>query len=146
MQTFTGKFRAAITFHSYGQYIVYPWGYDRLLASDDKDLDRVGKEAAQVSVGYIMNFLHNTSFSYILHVYQNLRKTTGKKYRVGPSSFLLYRTPGVSHDWFKSLGIKYAYSVELGDTGRYGFVLPADHIQVTAADAIQIVISVAQAI
>ena len=25
-------------------------------------------------------------------------------------------------------GIKYAYSVELRDTGRYGFLLPADQI------------------
>ncbi|KAF4524148.1 hypothetical protein B566_EDAN012153 [Ephemera danica] len=38
--------RAYITFHSYGQYILYPWGYDRKVPPDYADLDRVGKQAA----------------------------------------------------------------------------------------------------
>lgn len=44
------KFHAFITFHSYGQYILYPWGYDvGALPADHQDLDRAGKKAAQVS-------------------------------------------------------------------------------------------------
>lgn len=42
------NFRAFLTFHSYGQYILYPWGYDRVVPPDYKDLDRVGKEASKV--------------------------------------------------------------------------------------------------
>lgn len=44
-----GKFSAFLTFHSYGQYILHPWGYDDVVPPDYKDLDRVGKEAAAVS-------------------------------------------------------------------------------------------------
>ena len=35
---------------------------------------------------------------------------------------------GGSDDWAKSVGIKYSYTVELADTGRYGFILPASEI------------------
>lgn len=42
------KFYAYLTFHSYGQYILYPWGYDKTVPPDYKDLDRVGKLAAEV--------------------------------------------------------------------------------------------------
>lgn len=43
------NFEAFLTFHSYGQYILYPWGYDTVVPPDYMDLDRVGKEAASVS-------------------------------------------------------------------------------------------------
>lgn len=42
------KFFAYLTFHSYGQYILYPWGYDDDVLTDREDLDRVGKEGAKV--------------------------------------------------------------------------------------------------
>lgn len=52
LQTFmagsAADFKAFLTFHSYGQYILYPWGYDRTVPPDYEDLDRVGKEAAAV--------------------------------------------------------------------------------------------------
>lgn len=45
----TGRqFFAFLTFHSYGQYILHPWGYDDVVPPDYQDLDRVGKEAAKV--------------------------------------------------------------------------------------------------
>lgn len=42
-------FRASLSFHSYGQYVLYPWGYDRVVPPDYKELDKVGKDAAEVS-------------------------------------------------------------------------------------------------
>ena len=37
---------------------------------------------------------------------------------------------GGSDDWAKgSAGIKYSYTVELRDTGTYGFILPANQIK-----------------
>lgn len=43
------KFFAFLTFHSYGQYILHPWGYDDLVPPDHQDLTRVGREGALVS-------------------------------------------------------------------------------------------------
>jgi len=43
---------------------------------------------------------------------------------------------GGSDDWAKgSAKIKYAYTLELRDTGRHGFVLPASYIVPSAKDA-----------
>ena len=36
------KFVLYLTFHSYGQYILYPWGYDKLDTQDWRELQRVG--------------------------------------------------------------------------------------------------------
>lgn len=43
------KFYAFLTFHSYGQYILYPWGYDKVVPEDHEDLKRVGNLGALVS-------------------------------------------------------------------------------------------------
>merc|ERR1719431_260321 len=40
----------------------------------------------------------------------------------------LYPAAGASDDWYKSIGMRYSFTTELRDTGRYGFVLPADQI------------------
>lgn len=43
------RFRAFLTFHSYGQYILYPWGYAvNEFTSDQEQLDQLGRTAAQV--------------------------------------------------------------------------------------------------
>lgn len=75
-----------------------------------------------------------------------MRRATGKEYQVGSSGSLLYPAAGASDDWAKSLGIKYSYTVELRDTGRYGFILPADQIQKASMEAMEMVFAVARAV
>lgn len=41
---------------------------------------------------------------------------------------------GITVDWAYDSGIKYAFSFELRDTGRYGFLLPATQIIPTAQE------------
>ncbi|XP_011693532.1 PREDICTED: carboxypeptidase B-like [Wasmannia auropunctata] len=115
----SANFKAYISFHSYGQYILYPWGYDQRLPPDYLDLDNVGREAAEA-----------------------MKQTTNDKtvYTVGNSAITLYPAAGGSDDWAKAvLKIKYAYTVELRDTGRYGFMLPSRYITSTAKEALAFV-------
>ncbi len=50
-------------------------------------------------------------------------------------SFYLDATTGGSNDWsYGVLGLKYSYALELRDTGRYGFLLPANQILPTARE------------
>lgn len=45
---------------------------------------------------------------------------------------------GGSEDWtYGSLGVKYSFSVELRDTGRYGFLLPPDQIIPTGEETFE---------
>lgn len=44
------------------------------------------------------------------------------------------RADGITVDWSYDNGIKYSYTFELRDTGRYGFLLPASQIIPTAEE------------
>uniref|UniRef100_A0A3B3WS26 Peptidase M14 domain-containing protein n=1 Tax=Poecilia mexicana TaxID=48701 RepID=A0A3B3WS26_9TELE len=44
--------------------------------------------------------------------------------------------PGGSDDWAYNLGIKYSFTFELQDRGRYGFLLPPSHIQGACNEAL----------
>lgn len=68
----------------------------------------------------------------------------GKKYSVGSSAGLLYPAAGGSDDYGKSIGIKYSYTIELRDTGKHGFILPAEYIISTAKEAEQFILTAAK--
>ncbi|GBP50617.1 Carboxypeptidase B [Eumeta japonica] len=107
------NFSAYLTYHSYGQYLLYPWGYENVVPPDYQDLDKLGKKIAQA-----------------------IQETGGSQYKVGSSSGLLYPASGGSDDWAKAQGIKYSYTIELSDTGRHGFILPTSYIEPVARESL----------
>ncbi|RZC37365.1 carboxypeptidase B-like [Asbolus verrucosus] len=117
------NWKAYVSFHSYGQYVLYPWGYDRVVPPDYKDLESVGRKIASA-----------------------IRSVGGPSYTVGPAANTLYPASGGSDDWAKGVAkFKYAYTIELRDNGRYGFVLPAAYIQPTGKEALAAVRVIAEA-
>ena len=40
----------------------------------------------------------------------------------------MYPASGISTDWVHSQGITHAYTIELPDQGKYGFLTPVHHI------------------
>ncbi|XP_060521682.1 carboxypeptidase B-like [Cylas formicarius] len=124
IQEATAKWKAYISFHSYGQYILYPWGYNRVVPPDFQDLEDVGQKVAAA-----------------------IKSVGGPQYTVGPAGNTLYPAAGGSDDWAKgTMKMKYAYTIELRDNGRYGFVLPANYIQPTAKEALAAVRVIADAV
>lgn len=70
----------------------------------------------------------------------------GSVYTVGNSATTLYAAAGGADDWAKAyLKIKYAYTIELRDKGKHGFVLPAKYIIPTAKEALAAVLTVTDA-
>ncbi|XP_034244843.1 carboxypeptidase A4-like [Thrips palmi] len=117
-----GSLKSYLSFHSYGQYVLYPWGYDRFVPPDHQDLQRVGTKMANA-----------------------MRATSGLPYTVGSSAALLYPASGGSDDWAKGVaGMKYAFTIELRDTGRHGFVLPSSHILSSGKEVMAAVRTLAQ--
>lgn len=52
---------------------------------------------------------------------------------------------GGSDDWAKGqAGLKYAFTIEMRDTGRHGFVMPANHILSSGKEALAAVRTLAQ--
>lgn len=111
------NFQLYLTFHSYGQYILYPWGYDKLDTRDWRDLKRVGDVTGRA-----------------------LNKLNGVNYQIGSAAKMLYPASGGSDDWAKGgAGIKFSYTVELPDTGKHGFILPARHIKAVGFQATTVI-------
>lgn len=59
---------------------------------------------------------------------------------------MTYPGAGGSEDWGKSIGIKYSHTLELRDTGKHGFILPAEYIEPTAKEARAIAFTISRAI
>ncbi|CAK6442913.1 unnamed protein product [Pipistrellus nathusii] len=106
--------KAYITMHSYSQMIVFPYSYNRSRSKDHEELSLLAREAAQA----IENISQDTRYTY------------------GSGSESLYLAPGGPDDWIYDLGIKYAFTIELRDTGEYGFLLPKHLIKPTCREAL----------
>ncbi|KAJ3606955.1 hypothetical protein NHX12_026471 [Muraenolepis orangiensis] len=63
-----------------------------------------------------------------------LRTLYGTRYKSGPGAATIYPAAGGSDDWAYDLGVKYSFTFELRDTGRYGFLLPESQIQPTCME------------
>jgi len=95
-----------IDFHSYGQLVMNPWGWS---TSDCKDND-IQQQLANGAVAEV-------------------KKVHGQTYEVGAIAQILYVASGSSTDWtYGAAGAVFSYGIELRDTGKYGFLLPADQI------------------
>ncbi|XP_076589425.1 carboxypeptidase A4 [Chaetodon auriga] len=106
-----GNFKSFISVHAYSQLLMYPYGYSCGNVADQPELDSVGRAAVQ-----------------------KLTSLYGTRYKVGSICNIIYQASGGSIDWSYNVGIKYSFAFELRDTGRYGFILPANQIIPTASE------------
>ncbi|XP_067842976.1 carboxypeptidase O-like [Heptranchias perlo] len=108
-----------LTIHSYGQLILTPYGYTNTTVSNHEEMMKVGEKAAVA-----------------------LEQKHGTKFKVGPSSWILYYSSGSSRDWAGDLGIEFSYTFELRDNGTYQFILPEDQIQATCEETMAAVTTI----
>uniref|UniRef100_A0A3B3ZHD3 Carboxypeptidase B n=2 Tax=Periophthalmus magnuspinnatus TaxID=409849 RepID=A0A3B3ZHD3_9GOBI len=106
-----GIIKAYLTIHSYSQLLLFPYSYTYELAADHSELMKVAEGASSA-----------------------LRSLYGTRYTSGPGATTIYPAAGGSDDWAYDLGVKYSYTFELRDTGRYGFLLPESQIQPTCEE------------
>ncbi|XP_067446674.1 carboxypeptidase A4 [Thunnus thynnus] len=106
-----GNFKSFISVHAYSQLLMYPYGYSCNSVPHQRELDSVGRAAVQ-----------------------KLTSLYGTRYKVGSICKIIYQASGGSIDWSYDVGIKYSFAFELRDTGRYGFILPANQIIPTATE------------
>ncbi|XP_056105898.1 carboxypeptidase B [Rhinichthys klamathensis goyatoka] len=103
--------KAYLTVHSYSQLLLFPYSYKYGLAADHSELLSVSQGAIAA-----------------------LRTLYGTKYTSGPGATTIYPAAGGSDDWAYDLGVKYSYTFELRDEGRYGFLLPESQIKPTCEE------------
>uniref|UniRef100_A0AAF5DLN1 Peptidase M14 domain-containing protein n=1 Tax=Strongyloides stercoralis TaxID=6248 RepID=A0AAF5DLN1_STRER len=120
------KIQGFVTLHSYEGFILYPWGYQKKLYTDDREnLYKLGEE--------MRNAIENIS---------------GADYDVGQSADILYRANGYSNDYARSLGIKYVFTIEIGSRKMYnfGFIIPKSYISKLAEEVFAEILVVSQKI
>ncbi|NXS95466.1 CBPB2 Carboxypeptidase, partial [Jacana jacana] len=113
--------KAYITMHSYSQLVLFPYSYTREKSKDHDELGILAMKAAKA-----------------------IQRTTKKIYKPGPGAQTIYLAPGGSDDWAYDLGIKYSFTIELRDTGTYGFLLPPHEIKPTCLEALSAVKEIAR--
>uniref|UniRef100_A0A3Q1GXR7 Carboxypeptidase A1 n=1 Tax=Acanthochromis polyacanthus TaxID=80966 RepID=A0A3Q1GXR7_9TELE len=106
-----GNIKAFISIHSYSQMLMYPFGYTTTPAKDDAELHSLAEKAIT-----------------------DLASLYGTSYTYGSLIDTIYQASGITIDWTYNQGIKFSYTFELRDTGRYGFILPANQIVPTAQE------------
>lgn len=77
-------FQIGVDFHTYGEWVMWPWGYTTDLTADDDDLVRIGNEFAALN-GYL-----------------------------AAQSVVMYATTGDSVDWMYGGADIYSYCIEAG--------------------------------
>ncbi|XP_059956193.1 carboxypeptidase B [Mesoplodon densirostris] len=103
--------KAYLTIHSYSQMMLYPYSYDNKLPENYAELNSMAKAATK-----------------------ELATLHGTKYKYGPGASTIYPAAGGSDDWAYDKGVKYSFTFELRDTGRYGFALPESQIRPTCEE------------
>uniref|UniRef100_A0A7E4VDE2 Zinc carboxypeptidase A 1 n=1 Tax=Panagrellus redivivus TaxID=6233 RepID=A0A7E4VDE2_PANRE len=110
-----GKIKTFLTFHSYSQILMYPFGHQlRTYPNDVNDLSATANKAAQA-----------------------LQSMYGTKYTVGTGADTLYPASGGSEDWAKGqMNIKYSFLFELRpeDNVWDGFLLAENQIIPTSRE------------
>ncbi|KAL3899521.1 MAG: hypothetical protein SGCHY_001998 [Lobulomycetales sp.] len=95
---------AGIDFHAYSQLVLRNWGWTRTPSANEAVLKELGDGMAQA-----------------------IYKTTRKSYD-SIRGAELYPASGCSDDWMSAVAGIAGFTIELRDTGRYGFVLPREDI------------------
>ncbi|KAH8270237.1 hypothetical protein KR018_006105 [Drosophila ironensis] len=94
-----------LTLHSYGNYLLYPWGWTSDLPEDWESLDAVARTGAEA----ILN-------------------ATGTVYTYGSSTNVLYIAAGASDDYGYYAGFNISITMELPGAGSTGFNPPVSRI------------------
>ncbi|XP_055532026.1 carboxypeptidase B-like [Wyeomyia smithii] len=102
-----GRCKFYLTLHSYGNYLLYPWGWTRTLPDGWREIDEVAQAGAAA-----------------------IKKATGSRYTVGSSTNVLYAAAGGSDDWaFAEAKVPISIIMELPGGGSQGFNPPASAIE-----------------
>lgn len=133
-------FKVFLSFHSYFELIIFPWGNRKDPCPDYLHLLEAGTIMARVTPrkGLESRLVHvhkitikvdgDVSKRLIETDFQAIHETSGKTYKVGSTKDLTYYACGTSIDWSYSIAkIPYSFMVELRSR-KHKFRLPKEQI------------------
>ncbi|CAG9856924.1 unnamed protein product [Phyllotreta striolata] len=109
-----------ITFHSYSQLMLIPYGH---------------------TTAHLDNY--NITYPVGLKAVASLAQKYGTQYSVGDIAEIIYVATGSNMDWLKAnYHVPFAYAYELRDQGQYGFLLPTEQIVPTGEETLDSIITI----
>ncbi|XP_063365813.1 carboxypeptidase B-like [Cydia amplana] len=114
-------FEAFLSLHSYGEVIIFPWGY-----------------TSEPCPSYVELLEGGTVMARAIH------EVNGRTYKVGSTKDIMYYSAGTSVDWsYGVANIPYSYMIEL-PSKQHRFLLPKEQIIPTAMEVLCGVIELMQ--
>ncbi|KAF7988451.1 hypothetical protein HCN44_001024 [Aphidius gifuensis] len=114
IKSISDKFYAYVSFHSYSQLLLFPYGHTEDHLDNYDQLLAIGKKTISA-----------------------LSTRYGTSYVTGNIAETIYVASGGSMDWVKAeFKTPITYTYELRDKGRYGFILPANQIIPTGEETV----------
>ncbi|XP_018335354.1 carboxypeptidase B-like [Agrilus planipennis] len=96
------RIKLYLSLHSYGNYIIYPFGHRSAIPKNENELKAVGSIFAS-----------------------SISKRSEERWTVGATADVLYEATGASEDWMMAEnGVKLAYTIELQEYKGRGFNFP----------------------
>lgn len=105
------RLRAHMDYHSYSQLVMSPWAWTAALPPDNGVFDELD-----------------------LAIQASIRSVNGLTYNEGPVYTTIYPAAGNALDWSYGVRGVLGMTIELRDTGTFGFVLPANQIVPTGEE------------
>ncbi|KMQ94422.1 zinc carboxypeptidase a 1 [Lasius niger] len=113
------KFYAYISFHSYSQLLMFPYGHTTDHLENYDELYAIGSKSIEA-----------------------LKQRYGTEYVTGNIAETIYIATGSTVDYIKGVhGKPLSYTYELRDRGRYGFLLPPEQIIPTGEETLDSVVA-----
>ncbi|XP_063241177.1 zinc carboxypeptidase-like [Bacillus rossius redtenbacheri] len=123
ISTISSNLKIYLAVHSYTQVILTPYGIAGLRPANENTLLSIGQVAAQA-----------------------LAKRYDTQYQVGNIVDIMYVATGSSADWVVGTQhVPLSFIYELRDTGRYGFLLPAEQIVPTGEETLDSLVALVNA-
>ncbi|XP_064611669.1 carboxypeptidase B-like [Liolophura sinensis] len=124
IQAVPGRFQAYVDVHAFSQLWLTPWSYSIKQPSNYNQQDECSLAAVKA-----------------------LTAVYGTQYRRGSAASTLYAVTGGSMDWAHGVSkIPYAATLELRDSGKHGFLLPANQIIPSGEETLQGVLAMAKCV
>uniref|UniRef100_A0A336MCF7 Zinc carboxypeptidase A 1 n=1 Tax=Culicoides sonorensis TaxID=179676 RepID=A0A336MCF7_CULSO len=118
-ETVKDRVEMYLSFHSYSQLLMYPYAHTQDPINNQQDHIKLSTAGAKA-----------------------LEELYGTKYTAGNAQTVLYTTSGGSRDWAKGEhNVPFSFTYEMRDTGRYGFLLPAEQIVPNSQEVLHSVIA-----
>ncbi|NXY39724.1 CBPA1 Carboxypeptidase, partial [Pomatorhinus ruficollis] len=130
-----GNVKSVISIHSYSQMLLFPYGYRRAPAPDYQEMNELAKKAvndlaAVFGTKYTYGSIANTICECPSLIPQQIPWQRFPIWAPLPADM----AGGTTVDWAYDNGVKYSFTLELRDSGRYGFLLPSSQIIPTATE------------